>query len=89
MITSEQINDILITAWPDLKNIWDTDPCYAVMSSIQLTEVLKNCSVQHLDYTDAVWDCDDFSLQLQAKVQKYQYNLIKSGKLDTRYSFAY
>ena len=89
ILTSEQIHSILQKTWPDLQNIWVTDPLYCVMPYKQLVKAINKCSVTHLDYTTNYWDCDDFSLQLQARVQKYQYNLIKDGKLDTKCSYTF
>lgn len=79
-ITSEQLRMVLQNKWSNLFMIWPTDPVSKQMSLSLLKDVVEACSVAHLDFTGTVWDCDNFALQLHAKVQKYQYDQLKTGK---------
>ena len=73
-IKSEQIRMILQTQWPHLTFIWPTDPEYETLTLKKLKAVVKKCSVSGLSYKGNVWDCDNFALQLHAKVQLSQYD---------------
>ncbi|GAG36704.1 unnamed protein product, partial [marine sediment metagenome] len=65
--------------WPNLTMIWPTDPNYELLTVKKLKSVVKKCSVANFEYMTNVWDCDNFALQLHAKVQKAQYDEVILG----------
>ena len=88
-ISTEYIRGLLKKTWPDLRQIWLTDPYYEPLNYNEVKEIVEACSLKNFDFTNNIWDCDNYALQLHAKVQKYQYDLIKSGKLNSKYSWAF
>lgn len=78
-ITSERSRMLLQELWSNLFMIWLTDPSNEVMTMKLLHEVVRDCSVAHMDFIGTVWDCDNFALQLHARVQKTQYDMVKAG----------
>jgi len=79
IITSEHTRMVLKAKWTNLKFIWLTDPAYIIMEFDNLVTVVKACSVRHFSANGEIWDCDNYALQLHAKVQLYQYDLVKKG----------
>ena len=79
----------LKTNWTNLRFIWLTDPAYVVMDFDNLVTVVKACSVKHFSAMGEIWDCDNYALQLHAKVQAYQYDLIKKNMKDMSNSWAF
>ena len=88
IITSEHIRGLLKQTWPDLSQIWLTDPHYEVMPFEWLEKAIKECSLKDLVFRRDVWDCDNYSLQLHARVQIYQYKLVLAGKSKSKHSWA-
>ncbi len=78
-ISSERLRMALNGLWPNLQMIWPTDPNYEVVPVKKLKEILNKCSVSGLTFMGDVWDCDNFALQLHAKVQKHQYDEVLFG----------
>lgn len=89
MISSEHIRMMLKNNWSKLKFIWLTDSQYILMNFNELITIVKACSVKHFSAKGEVWDCDNYALQLHARVQAYQYDLIKSGMKSMSNSWAF
>ncbi len=70
---------MLQTQWPSLSFIWPTDPNYELITVNKLKAVVNKCSVADFEYMGNVWDCDNFALQLHARVQKAQYDEVLLG----------
>ena len=89
-ISTKHIRSPLKKTWPDLRQIWLTDPHYDPNLNYNIIqEIVEACSLKNFDFTNNIWDCDNYALQLHAKVQKYQYDLIKAGKINSKYSWAF
>lgn len=78
-VTSERMRMALQDVWPNLRMIWPTDPNYDLLTVKKLKSVVKKCSVADFEYIGNVWDCDNFALQLHARVQKAQYDEVILG----------
>jgi len=89
IVTSEQVRLILKDNQANLKYIWLTDPAYIQLDFDNLVAVVKACSVKGFHAMGELWDCDNYALQLHARVQAYQYDLVKKGMLNTQNSWAF
>ena len=89
IIKSKNIRTILKNNWPNLKFIWPTDSQYIVMDFDELKDVVKKCSVRGFSSDGELWDCDNYALQLHAKVQSHQYKLNKQKNLKMKNSWAF
>lgn len=88
ILNGKKIRKRLKKAWPDLEQIWLTDPNYIEVSDRWLSRIIDNCSVKNLPFKNDVWDCDNYSLQFHARVQHYQYEQILLEFLDAKHSWA-
>jgi len=89
ILTSEHIRGILKQTWPDLNQIWLMDAQYEVIPMEWLEKAMKDCSISGLVFRKDLWDCDNYALQLHAKVQLYQYEMAIEGKLTSDHSWAF
>lgn len=65
MITYKEIIQRLQLLWPDLKYIWCFDQEYICPSLSEVSEFLDK------NWIHSNGDCDDWALQLHAKVKRY------------------
>ena len=75
--------------FPKLYHIWFTDSEYSILKLTDLREILKDVSVKDFRFRSNVWDCDNFALQLHARIQKYQYDLIQLSEVKNHKSWAF
>ena len=75
--------------WPNLRFIWPTDPKYIIMDFEGLKDIVKSCSVKNFKSRGNLWDCDNYALQLHAKVQEYQYCLNEEPEIEMLNSWAF
>ena len=64
--------------WPSLKFIWPNDPFYWLPSRAEVERVVGIVGVEMLTWINYLFDCDDFSLQLSARVSLFRG--VETGK---------
>jgi len=80
IITSDQIRKILNKKWPDLKFIWPTNPNWTPISDVWISRIVQNCSVRGFEFVEGIWECENYTHQWKANVERFQYELFKSGE---------
>lgn len=78
IIKASTIREKLKDAVPYLNQIWLMDTVYEMLSLSDLKAIVKARSVSDFKFIPDVWDCDNFALQLHARVRQLQYDLIKA-----------
>ncbi len=78
IIKASEIKQKLKNKIQSLDQIWLMDSIYEKLSLSNLKLVVKTCSVKGFKFIPDVWDCDNYALQLHARVRQLQYDLIKA-----------
>ena len=87
--TSKQIRKTITNLWP-IRDIWLVDPKYFLLDIDVVDQIIKELSNKKLEFIDNVWDCDNYSLLLNAEFKKYQYDCLTcSGYTKVNYTWAF
>ncbi len=87
--TSKQIKNTLKNIWP-IRDVWLVDPNYFLLSIDVVEKMIEGLSNKKMDYISNVWDCDNFSLLLNAEVKNWQYTCLKCSPIDKQaYTWAF
>jgi hypothetical protein len=78
IIKANKVRAELKDTIPKLSQIWLMDTVYESLSLSDLKAIVKARSVKGFKFIPDVWDCDNFALQLHARVRRLQYDLIKA-----------
>lgn len=90
IITASDKKETLKENISGLSEIWLMDSIYDKLSLLNLKLVVKACSVKDFKFIPDVWDCDNYALQLHARVRQLQYDLIKAfPKPERRYPWSF
>ena len=87
--TSKEIRSTSNKIW-DIKNIWLFDPNYFLLDIDVVSKIIKVLSNKKLKFINNAWDCDNYSLLLNAEFKKYQYDIISCSRKDkVNYTWAF
>lgn len=71
IITVKEIHAILNSVWPDLQQIWCFDPEYIYPTRDEVKKFVSENGINIGDIKAENPDCDDYALQLHAKIKLY------------------
>lgn len=83
-ISSDQIRKKL----QGVQFVWNLNPKFETVSDVWWVEIRENCKVNHLSYIDGIWECENYALQFKAHVERFQYQIYKSGLYQPRWRWA-
>lgn len=88
IISSDQLKAEQVKIWPNLQFIWPTNPMWTAVSDDWFKKLIKNCSTTGFTSIPGIWECENYTHQFKANVEKYQYELYQSGEFKPEWRWA-
>ena len=84
VITAKDLKEDLKELW-SIRDIWFVDPNYFLLEIKVVEDIIKGLSNKKMNFIKNVWDCDNYSLLLNAEFKKWQYICLKCSPPDKPY----